>query len=277
LADVSKETKIQPWVLEALEADRLHEQMSPIYVNGFVTNYAKFLHLEAEPLLAQLRAAQPSASAATPLPVVSGPIPVTLKISWTLVRRLALGAAASAAFAALIVLNPIRLVNAPLKQLMAKSSQAMASRPKAKVAQRPKTTRSANTAVAKAAAKHAPAPSAAPAPKLASLAQLSEPVTLPAPPAPAIVPVQPLELAIKAQRTTWIQVRADGKLLTQRRLPRGANEQWVAKKRFELIVANPSQVELTLNGQPISSFAIAHNGRLKITHAGVIPLPAEEP
>ena len=30
LPDVTRETKIQPWVLEALESDRLQELMSPV-------------------------------------------------------------------------------------------------------------------------------------------------------------------------------------------------------------------------------------------------------
>jgi len=84
-----------------------------------------------------------------------------------------------------------------------------------------------------------------------------------------------LELQVSATRTTWIQVRADGKLLTQQRLPRGSNERWTAKKQFELIVAKPSQVELVLNGQAISPLAIAHQGRLLITHHGVTKLPED--
>ena len=113
-------------------------------------------------------------------------------------------------------------------------------------------------------------------PKLASVAQVKEPAQAVAPPtmqSVPLLPAQPLELMIKAHSTTWIQVKADGKLLTQQRLPRGANERWSAKKRFEVIVAKPSQVELTLNGQAISPFALAHQGRLLITHNGVTRLP----
>ena len=54
-------------------------------------------------------------------------------------------------------------------------------------------------------------------------------------------------------------------------------ERWTAKKKFELIVANPTQVDLSLNGTSISPFAIAHRGRLLITHHGVIKLPDEAP
>ena len=55
LADVTRQTKIQGWVLETLEADRVPEQMSPIYVKGFLSTYARFLHLDPAPLLAELQ------------------------------------------------------------------------------------------------------------------------------------------------------------------------------------------------------------------------------
>jgi hypothetical protein len=117
-------------------------------------------------------------------------------------------------------------------------------------------------------------PPTATAPKLASVTS-TESAKPPELPTLTMLATQPLELQVSAHRTTWIQVRADGKLLTQQRLERGAKEQWTAKKRFELIVAKPSQVELVLNGQPISPLAIAHQGRLLITHHGVTKLPDE--
>ena len=54
LKDVTKETKIQPWVLEALERDQLHTTMSPVYVKSFLTTYAKHVRLDATRLIAQL-------------------------------------------------------------------------------------------------------------------------------------------------------------------------------------------------------------------------------
>ncbi len=51
---VSQTTKIQGWVLEALEADQLHTTMSAVYVRGFVATYAKLVRLDPQPLFAQL-------------------------------------------------------------------------------------------------------------------------------------------------------------------------------------------------------------------------------
>ena len=54
LADVSRQTKIQPWVVEAMEADRLQEMLSPIYARGFLGTYARFLRLDPQPMLDRL-------------------------------------------------------------------------------------------------------------------------------------------------------------------------------------------------------------------------------
>jgi len=229
LADVTRATKIQPWVLEALEADRLQELMSPIYVRGFLTTYAKFLHLDPIPLLAQLRWPEPEGS---PQPLTETTVHLPAVWSWTptIARRIGMAAAVGAAMMGLIAIKPLRRLPPP------------ASGPQ----------------------------------KLASVSAVSETlVKPPSLPTLAILATQPLELSVTAHRTTWIQVRADGKLLTQQRLPRGARERWTAKKQFELVVSQPAHVELTLNGQPISPFAIAHRGRLFITHHGVTKLPGD--
>lgn len=246
LSDVCRQTKVQPWVLEALEGDTLQTQMSPIYVKGFLATYAKFLRLEPEPLLAQIPwpKTEPEPE---PLPAAPAPMPVAIEIPWALLRRVGLGLAACVVVIGVIKVNPLRHL------------------PRLSLAQ--------PAASAKASAK-GPAPSARGA-KLASVTPLIESAKPPVLPTLALLPTQPLDLNVSAQQTTWIQVRADGKLVTQQRLQRGATEHWTAKKKLELVVAKPSQVELVLNGQSISPFAVAHEGRLIITHYGVTKLPNE--
>ncbi len=233
LTDVTHRTKIQPWVLEALEADRLQELMSPIYVKGFLTTYAKFLDLDPASLIPHLRWPEPEPA--------QEPLPPAHEAAWSLawrapsplLRRVGPAVALSAALVGLIAVHPERW--------FARLS-----------------------------------PSTVNSPKLASVTTGTDVAPRPTElPTLTLLATQPLELQVNATRTTWIQVRADGKLLTQQRLPRGSNERWIAKKQFELIVAKPSQVELILNGHPISPLAIAHQGRLLITHRGVTKLPDE--
>jgi cytoskeleton protein RodZ len=268
LADVTATTKIQPWVLEALESDRLQGMMSPIYVKGFLTTYAKFLRLEPGPLVAQLPWPEPE-PVQEQLPPASPP---AIQLPWPLLRRLGVAVAVTAVIAGLVVVNPLRwMPRISLPSLRSpKLAKAPASQPARPVAP-PASRRTSVTPVSEPVKPPAP-----PALKLASITPVSEPVKPPTPPTVTLLATQPLELLVTAHRTTWIKVRADGKLLTQQRLQRGAKERWTAKKTLELIISKPSQVELTLNGQSISPFAIAHQGRVLITHHGVTKLPSED-
>ena len=258
LSAISRETKIQPWVLEALEADRLHELMSPIYVRGFLTSYARYLRLEPEPLMAQLPLAPPEPEPQQAPSTANSQIPVVWhvpQIPLPVWRRLGAVMAVSAVVATLMVVHPLRALH---KVSLPKLAMPKLHAPKfAKRAVPPASGMKVIT------------------PKLASVTPINEPVKPAPPPSLTVLPTQPLELAVTAQRTTWIQVRADGKLLAEQRLPRGANEKWTAKKTFEVVIAYPSQVEVTLNGQSISPFAIANRGRLMITHRGITQLPDE--
>ena len=236
-ADVTGETKIQPWVLEALEADRLHELMSPIYAKGFLVSYAKFLRLEPEPLLAQFLVSQPE-----PVQSAAGPkleaSPVSIPMTgFAIIRRIGMAAAVGIAALGLITHVPKPWIARLRLPALRGSRVASLSAPFRDAGRR----------------------KAAELPPLTLLAS------------------QPLELGLTTNRTIWVQVRADGKLIVQQRLPRGARERWTASKQFELVVSQPSSVELTLNGTSISPFAVAHQGRLLITHRGVTRLPADRP
>ena len=90
-------------------------------------------------------------------------------------------------------------------------------------------------------------------------------------------PAHPLELGIAAQRPTWVSVNADGKLVAQQQLAAGEHETWKARRKFEVIVGTPSKVEMTLNGHSISPLAMAHHGRLVITHTSIKPLERINP
>ena len=271
LADISRGTKIQPWVLEALEADRLPELMSPIYVKGFLASYARFLHLDPEPLISQIAWPPPEPEAAAE-PQAAPAIPVVVQFSWPVLRRIALIGMAVVALIVLVNVQPLR--HLPRLSLALKHAPAQ----RHVQSQRPTVAKTARPQSAPAATSQpTPPPSQVKPiePVLASVAPLRDTPDL-SPPPLTLQPTQPLELAVTATRATWIRVRADGKLLTQQRLPRGASERWTAKKRFELIVAAPSQVDIMLNGQSISPFAVAHRGRMVITHQGVTQLPDEE-
>lgn len=228
LKDVSESTKIQPWVLEALEADRLQTIMSPIYVKGFLSTYAKFLRLDSDPLIAQLFP-EPQLAASEP-PIAPAPemIPWSLELAWPVIRRIAAVTVGLAGIVALIIANPLRWISTK-------------------------------------------------APRQEASLSVATPKSFPSETLLSMQPTQPLELAILTRWPTWVSVKADGRLIAQHQLAAGSQETWKARRRFELIIAKPSQVEVLLNGQSISPQALAHHGRLSITHQSIRPLSDSSP
>jgi len=79
-ADVSKVTKIQPWILQALEEDRANESISPVYAKGFLSNYTRFLGLD----LAEMakRSVVPAAPAPAPSPARTRAVPSRTSQGW---------------------------------------------------------------------------------------------------------------------------------------------------------------------------------------------------
>jgi len=221
LKDVSQQTKIQPWVLEALEADRLHTTMSPIYVKSFVTTYAKFLRLEPAALLAQLFPT-PSEDQ-EPLPVSGASL--ALGARHRVVRRVIPAAVGAALLIGLIRLHPLQWAVSRVRPNVASVSVV--------------------------------SPNNSPAARETLL---------------RLQPGQPMDLTVIARREAWVSVNADGKLIAQQQLQSGEQETWRARKRFDVTIGSPANVEVILNGQSISPFAMAHQGRLSITHHGIRPL-----
>jgi len=230
LAEVSVRTKIQPWVLDALESDHLQEQMSPVYAKGFLGTYARFLSLSAEALFAELEWTKPAPQVdEEPFTPTDLRPPLMRRIPWRRVRAAAGLAAGCAVAAAAVAVNPLRWL--PRVSWPQDERPAMASL----------------TPVPAMAPESVPAPSASPVRRDEGLMRLS----------------------LNARRTTWVQVWADGKLLLQGRLNRGEQEAWTGRREFTLVVAKPTHVDVALDEATITDAVIRHGGRLAITREGI--------
>jgi hypothetical protein len=300
LPDVTKATKIQPWVLEALEADQLDATMSPIYVKGFLSSYARFLRLDPNALIAQLF--PPSHDPSTPpaallrkakhAGVAQDSAP---RASQEALRAMPVGlhelvasaTAAASPTAASATAQPAPPSNAAVSPRQVKRG-FLARRPDQTVmswgVELNRRGRRRFWSVAIGVAGLAVLVMANPLrwtvsrlPSHEASLTMGARRLAPSETVLTLQPTNPLELSVIARRPTWISVKADGQLLTQQQLRGGSQECWRARRRFELIVAAPSQVEVSLNGQPISPLAMAHHGRLLITHSSIKPLSETSP
>ncbi|MBI4322664.1 MAG: helix-turn-helix domain-containing protein [Candidatus Omnitrophica bacterium] len=232
LQEATKATKIQVWVLEALERDELHATMSPVYVKGFLSTYAKFLGLEPAPLIAQLLPAPTGSGQPTPeASPHSTPLGFIDRFEWGGPWARRIGSLGLGLAGLLVVMN---------------------THPQRWVPRRV-------------------------AHQEASLSVIHKQEPLAPQPSIALKPLQPLELAIVARQPTWISVKADGTLVAQQKLAAGAQEAWKADRRFDVVIGAPAKVEVLLNGRSISPLAMAHRGRLAITHSGIAALKEEAP
>ncbi len=310
IKEVAQATKIQPWVLEAVEADRLASTMSPIYSRSFVSAYAKYLQLDPKPLLTVLfpeaAPVQAVAAKAKAAPAKTRTVAVTAKaVAAATAKRTTSAPARPAVLAEVaepvamqtvaferavepvdetaVELAPVAAVANPAAPQVRESrpriepTAPMWSWPKIswQALRYPATVAAglvALVAVVRTNPFHAlsakfPHQQASVSVSMKKPASAKQEMTV------QLASDQPLELAITAHRAMWVSVKSDGKLLAQRQLVVGAQEIWRANKKLEVILAKPSQADVTINGQVINPLVIAHRGRLLITHKQIEAIP----
>lgn len=82
-ADIARRLKLSVWQVEALESGQYDRLPGPIFVRGFIRNYARLLKLDAEELLQAAAASmpQPAPRSETP-PSPDIPFPITTTRRW---------------------------------------------------------------------------------------------------------------------------------------------------------------------------------------------------
>jgi cytoskeleton protein RodZ len=250
LEQVSESTKISSRSLQALEQEEFDKLPGGIFNKGFVRAYAHHLGLDEEQAVADFVAAS-GGEKEQPLP--DPPIP----------RAVALGQRTEAqanwrAFALLVLLLAILVATAwklgPLA--LHEISGIISARAKAQ----PEQPRPAPNDVAQAAPDvqvAAPLPHAQRKPTVKAqpvTVAAGTPVTSPGAALPeTIAPAEKLSssfvVQVVAKQDTWVQIVADGKLLTEGVLIPPAEKQVHAAKEVVIKTRNAAGVEVSLNGR----------------------------
>ena len=91
-----------------------------------------------------------------------------------------------------------------------------------------------------------------------------------APARPLLVPLsRKLQLTVQTTANVWLQVKADGSVVFQNVLAKGAKESWDAQKELELWTGNAGAMNLALNGKPLEGVGRGVRKGIRITHAGI--------
>lgn len=223
LAQAEEATKIRSTYLQALEEGDFERLPAPVYVRGFLKNYANFLGLNAEEVLALYEG--PHVQSGTSLPsMLDEPLE---PLSWR--RWWPIGLVLLVIAAAVIGLWGYQRYYGALPFLRPETTPTIA--PTSTVA-----VPSPTTALATATA--APTQTVTPTPTLS--------------PTPTVVGLE-LSIEIVGQRS-WVLLIVDGERAFAGILEPGAKDSWRARERISLRSGNAGAVRVTLSGEDLGLF-----------------------
>jgi len=234
IAEVAQQLKLSTHQIESLEADDYSKLPGPVFVRGFVRNYARLLNLDPEPLLSRLEPSHATLSAINAVPH-SHEIPLgggrESRWPW-LAAALALLVTAVLLFDVLFPARP----PAPGLPVTPLPVVPLPSTPSA-VTETP------------------PTESIAPAASPASPGD-TPPVQGNAPAAPAQQPAATVaggaELRLVFERQSWVEVRdRNDRVLFSQLNPAGAVQTVQGTPPLSLIVGNAAGVRLTYKGKVV--------------------------
>lgn len=219
ITEVSKNTKISPAVLRALEEGRL-DNIDPVYLKGFLKMYCRFLRIDWQ----EFSKEYPIATAAEYPPHKSVPMTPDVKEfvkPWKGIKNSLVS----------FILGKKKIILTGLAVAAGAFFLFLVSR-----GCRPsKTTAPAQTAPG-------PTRSKTPAHPVSSIT-----------PAPQESKPKKITLVIRAKEESFIKVKVDGRTIYQGLLRKGNAESWSAKDNIELSVGNAAAVALEVDGKVFSS------------------------
>lgn len=240
-ADVARQLKLSVWQVEALEAGRYQQLPGPIFVRGFIRNYARLLKLDAEELLRAAGDSLPQQAARSETPPSRDiPFPTAHSPRWP-----KYGAAAAVIFGALAFYeftwnNPedaaTRTVTVTPVPMAAKPQSA----PTPSIAQAAGEPGPAQPAIVEATAAE-PIPAAPVAESTAAAASAER------------MPRRgEKRIRLDFDQESWVEIRDRNERVIFSQLNRpGTSQQVNGLPPFSIVVGNAHGVKMTLGDQPV--------------------------
>jgi cytoskeleton protein RodZ len=241
VADVALQLKLSVSQIVALEADAYDKLPGPVFVRGFVRNYARLLELDADALADTVDLPQVSRPASAAVPQSRNiPFPERRPANWRpYALVLAMLISAVVLFELYFSAPPVVTVSAVSPQPVAAPAPVPQEQPKAPADPLPQP----------------PLPAEPAAPAIAA----AEPAV---PPAPAVKAESAAELRFVFEIPSWVEVRdRNDRVLFSQLNPAGTEQQVQGRLPLSVVVGNARGVRLTYNGQP---FDLAPHTRVEV-------------
>jgi cytoskeleton protein RodZ len=249
LVDAARETRIPLRHLDAIETDNYDKQPLYPYAVGFVRNYAKFLGLDADPLVRQFKSEttllDPSLTATTPEPLDENRLPT---------RGLVMGSIL-AGVALLGVIGYFALRPAPQETDVGTGQASEATEPVDVAATPAPEPVLSDTASPPVGTPVTPPATADPALAAPATALSTPPVVVPATTAPAMISaagISPVGVVIRANEDSWIKVSDGGpKSLKLGILKAGESYTVPNIPGVTLLTGNAGGLDIFVNGRAV--------------------------
>lgn len=250
LAAVEEATRIRRPYLEALEADQYEVFPGTVFLRGFVRNYALFLGLDPEEMLAFLPAAPAPEVARRPLPQGDYPLmdvplqPAPSRLSVDVVLGL-LMVVALVAFVGWVVyrqyLGPyIQARPAPAGTATGVETATSSPTP---LAPSPIALRTEQPTATVVVASSPPVPERTPT---VTFTPSATPTSTETP-----TPVAPIEVTLIAEGRSWVEVVADGERVFRGFMVQGDEETFYAAERLQVHLGDAGVVRVVVNGEDL--------------------------
>ena len=261
LEAVHETTKIPLDALKAIEEDYTIGTLSPFYIRGFIKIYAKYLNVDTNEVLEDYHKEElPQVAKQEVDTDFEFKLKQTLKKYLTHQRRKQIMQLLGLALFLFVLFHAITFLTRSFSE----------RKPKETVRATPVSTPAPSAPVVQEAPvqRTPPVPTPAPAqpekPKPKATAPRPKPIVRPAPqatpapppavtPAPVEAPQKDIRLTVRAQKDSWLRVKADDKTVFQSTLGKGAVETWQADKEIVLKGKNIIHLEFELNGKMIGT------------------------
>ena len=219
-------TKIQKQTLEAIEQNRIQDNLDPVYARIFVKKYAVFLGLDGTAVVNEYGGFQTQIQTQAP-PQAPSNKPASMQQETVRPAQLSFLVPAGVMLAALVGIGFLGYMAIDLYHTLRE--------------QRP------------------PVESAPIREKKEEALELKQRVPL----------GKPLRLTVQTSGDVWLQMKADGNVIFQNVLAKGARETWTAKNDLEIWTGNAGFMQLFLNGKPLEGLGKGVRKGVKITRAGI--------
>lgn len=248
LADAARHLKLSPWQVEALESGNYARLPGPVFVRGFIRNYARLLKIDAAPLLAEIASQAAAAEVVEQAETASEaiPFPGQQSFKW---RPYAL---AAVAIIALLVGYEFFGDDAPPENVDTHAVELPAPKIVAETVVPTVPAAPAETAPPVTAAPVTPP--AVPAAPAARAEPPAQPAAAPVVAAPAVIERGPNDQTVRMMftRESWVEVRdGRGRVVFSQLNAAGTSQAVSAAPPLRLVVGNASGVRLLHNDRLI--------------------------